>query len=80
MTDRSSRPDVRNPIAALPAFQGVQALSRDAKKAIKAVYYALAEDCAVRAEKAWATSKGPMALYYKTRSVECRHIARGIKL
>lgn len=74
--DRSSRPDVRNPLLALPAATAIAALPSDTQVALRALLLQLAADARQRAETSWRQHKGPMALYWRSVSVYARHTAR----
>lgn len=72
---RASRPDVRNPLLALPAAQAIAALSPETKAALRALLLELSRDARERADKSWRTHKAPMAVYWKAVSVYARHTA-----
>ena len=76
---RSSRPDVRNPVLALPAAQGLLTLPAESRAALRALLNALADDASARAQKCWRTHKAPMAVYWKAVAVYARHIARAVR-
>jgi hypothetical protein len=73
---RSNRPDVRNPLIALPAAQAIRSLSADSRLALRILLGQIAEDAARRAEESWRKSKGPMAAYWKAVSVYAKHARR----
>lgn len=76
--DRSNRPEVRNPILALPCAAAVADLPQDSRLALRAILNGLADDAGRRAQESWRRHKAPMALYWKAISVYSRHIARAI--
>ncbi|MGH6805445.1 MAG: hypothetical protein ACREEJ_01105 [Ensifer adhaerens] len=76
--ERSQRPEVRNPILALPCAATVAALPQDSRLALRAVLNDIADDAARRAQESWRRHKGPMAVYWKAIAVYSRHIARAI--
>ena len=50
---RSSRPEVRNPVLALPAAQRLRELDGPSRAALRAVLEELRRDAHARAEKSW---------------------------
>ncbi len=76
---RSDRPDVRNPLLALPAAQAMQNLPPEAKAALKALLIDIRNDCRVRAEECWRKHKAPMAAYWKAQGVYANHAQRLLK-
>lgn len=79
MTDRSNRPEVRNPVLALDAAQAILALPLDQRLALADLLMDLSRDARQRAEKAWMTRKPPMALYWSATAVVAKHIARALR-
>jgi hypothetical protein len=75
---RSNRADVRNPVLALPAMQGLLDLPPDQRQTIERLLRDLSADAAERAQKAWKTHKAPMALYWKCVAVYAGHLARAM--
>jgi hypothetical protein len=73
---RSERPEVRNPLVALPAAQRINELPEDSRAALRALLIDLRNDARGRAQKCWRTHKAPLALYWKVVSVYCTHLAR----
>lgn len=71
--ERSKKAEVRNPLIGLPASRRIKELPSDARAAIAELLTELASDAAIRAEKAWAKSKGPMAAYWKAVAVYAKH-------
>lgn len=76
---RSSRPEVRNPLLALPEIAELANIDPAARRALEALLRGIARDAAARAEKAWRSHKGPMAAYWKAVSVYAKHTARAVK-
>lgn len=76
---RSTRADVRNPVLALPAMAGLQALPAETRAALRALLLDLGSDSRARAETCWRKHKAPMAAYWKAVAVYAGHIARGVK-
>ena len=76
--NRSSRPDVRNPILALPSMTRLRDLDPGQRAAVEAVLRDISRDAAARADKAWRSHKAPMAAYWKAVSVYAKHIARAV--
>lgn len=80
IAERSSRPEVRNPLLALPSARRLgDWLEPAAARLLAAFLEDLARDCAARAKDAWRTHKAPMALYWKICSVYARHLARVVR-
>lgn len=77
MTNRSTRPDVRNPLVALPAMAALR--DSEAAPQLVALLREIQIEARQRAEKAWRSHKAPMALYWKAVSVYAGHIARGMR-
>lgn len=73
---RSARPDVRNPLLALPSAQAIKALPPEARDALRAVLLDVRRDAQVRAEACWKKHKAPMAAYWKAVAVYAGHTAR----
>ena len=73
---RSTQPDVRNPVMALPSVEAIKALPEAARAALRAVLLDIRKDAQVRAEKCWRTHKAPMAAYWKAVAVYAGHTAR----
>jgi hypothetical protein len=72
---RANRPDVRNPVLALPAAAQIQALPPEAREALRAVLLDLSRDARGRASESWRRHKAPMAAYWKAVAVYARHCA-----
>ena len=76
---RSTRPEVRNPVLALPAAARLASLDPASREALRAVLVDLGKDAHTRAEAAWQARKAPMAAYWRAVGVYAGHIARAIK-
>lgn len=75
-TPRASRPEVRNPIMALPHVSALRCLPPEAREGLIAILKDLGEDASKRAEGAWRARKAPMACYWRAVSTYARHLAR----
>lgn len=73
---RSNRPDVRNPLLALPSAEAIRALPDAARAALRAVLMDIRRDAQARAEQCWKKHKAPMAAYWKAVAVYAGHTAR----
>jgi hypothetical protein len=73
---RSNRPDVRNPLLALPSAEAIRKLPDAARAALRAVLLDIRRDAQVRAEACWKRHKAPMAAYWKAVAVYAGHTAR----
>lgn len=78
MSKRASRPDVRNPVLALPAVARLRALSPEARHALQEILLDIQRDAQVRAENSWRSHKPPVAAYWAACGVYAGHIARSI--
>lgn len=76
MTDRSSRPEVRNPVMALPAMQRLVALPKPIRDHLREVLLDMRRDAGERAQTSWRKHKAPQAVYWKSISVYAGHFAR----
>ena len=75
---RSSRPDVRNPVLALPVARHLAELPPETRVVLAAVLEGIREDAAERAEACWRRHKASMAAYWKAVAVYARHIRRAL--
>lgn len=78
MRPRSSRPEVRNPILALPASDRLRTIDPETRSIIHGILLELQADARGRAEESWRRHKAPMAAYWKAVSVYAGHIARAL--
>ncbi|AOW24615.1 hypothetical protein AVM11_11600 [Sphingomonas melonis TY] len=76
---RHARPEVRNPVLALPAAARLANLPPAARDELRALLLDLRRDAQVRAEECWRRHKAPMATYWKVVSVYAGHIARVLR-
>lgn len=74
--NRSTRPDVRNPLLALAAVKDIAALPPEARAALRKLALEYSRLCRERAEQCWRSHKAPMAAYWKAWAVNARHFAR----
>lgn len=79
MSARSNRPEVRNPVLALPAMAELRMLSHASRAAMARLLMDLHRDAAERADKCWRKHKGPMAAYWKAVAVYAKHTARAVR-
>lgn len=75
-TPRASRAEVRNPLLALPATQRILAYSPQVLADLAEILSELEADCKRRGDKAWATSKPPMANYWKSSATVVGHLRK----
>lgn len=78
MVDRSNRPEVRNPVLALPEAQRLAELCPHCREIVRDVHRGIARVGRERANRAWDQNKGPMAVYWKCVNAWFGHIARAI--
>lgn len=78
-SDRSSQPDVRNPVLALPSAQRLRELPPEARDALAAVLKDLSVDARGRAQRSWKQNKGPMAVYWKAVGAYATHLSRAVR-
>jgi hypothetical protein len=76
---RSSQPEVRNPVLALPAADRLLQLSPEARAAVAAVLRDLSIDARGRAQESWRKNKGPMAAYWKAVGAYSTHLYRVVR-
>lgn len=76
MSPRSSRAEVRNPIAGDPEVAAlIAAASPEARALLRAVLRVLSKKWRGVAEHAWRKHKAPVAAYHKANAVNARHLA-----
>ncbi len=78
-TDRSARPEVRNPVLALPSAEALQQLPLEARQALAAVLLDIRRVAHGKAEASWRQRKAPMAAYWRAVAVYAGHIARATR-
>ena len=76
---RHARPEVRNPVLALPAAERLTNLTPTMRNEMRALLLDLRQDAQVRAEDCWRRHKAPMAAYWKAVAVYAGHIARVLR-
>jgi hypothetical protein len=79
MTERSNRPEVRNPVLALPAAARLQELPVEARRALSDLFGDISKDAHRRAQESWRKNKGPMAAYWKAVGAYATHIKRVVR-
>lgn len=77
--DRSLRPDVRNPVLALPAARQLQGLDPATRAIVRAVFVDLQTSAQAKAAESLRRHKAPMYCYWKAVGVYARHIARVLR-
>ncbi|MGL4966144.1 MAG: hypothetical protein ACRC67_33295 [Inquilinus sp.] len=75
---RSNRPEVRNPVLALPAMDRFRLLDAAQRQAVEGLLRDISRHAAAQAEHCWRRKKAPMAVYWKVVSVYAKHAARAI--
>ena len=78
MPDRSTRPDIRNPMLRLPSVAAIQALPIEQRRPLGTLLREMAVQARAEANRAWASGKGPMAAYWLAASIYAKHAARVI--
>ena len=76
--NRSLRPEVRNPVLALPSFHHLASLDLEVKFRLATVLREVGTQAAQKAQASWKKTNAPMAAYWKAVSVYARHIARAL--
>jgi hypothetical protein len=79
MTDRSLRPDVRNPVLALPSAVDLANLPPEAREALAAILKDIRVSAHAKAQESWRKNKGPMAVYWKAVGAYATHIYRAVR-
>lgn len=75
--DRSARPEVRNPMLALPGVrEAATSVPAESRAALRQILMALRADAQAKAAESWRKHKAPMALYWKCVAVYAGHIAK----
>ncbi|MEO8383635.1 MAG: hypothetical protein ABI583_00225 [Betaproteobacteria bacterium] len=67
--DRTLRAEVGNPVLALPASAQLNALSPEARVALRAMLTDIRADARLKTEQRWRSDKVPIAAYRKVVSV-----------
>lgn len=76
---RSSRPEVRNPLLALPSATRALDMPDEARTWLIAFLYDIRKDAQVKAVKAWESYKAPTAMYWRIIAVYSGHIAKVLR-
>jgi hypothetical protein len=76
---RSSRPEVRNPLLALPAAGRLRELNAPSRAALRVVLEDLRRDAHARAEASWRKRKAPQAVYWRAVGVYAGHLSRVLR-
>ncbi|TIM24746.1 MAG: hypothetical protein E5Y74_00685 [Mesorhizobium sp.] len=79
MSERSSKPDVRNPVLSLPAAQRLQTLPVESRQVVADILRDLSIDARARAQRSWRQNKGPMAVYWKAVGAYATHLYRAVR-
>lgn len=79
MTARSNRPEVRNPVLALPSAKALLALPPEVRELLAQLFGDVAADAQRRGDELWRKHKAPMAAYWKAKAVDARHIRRALR-
>lgn len=77
--ERSNKPEVRNPVLALPSVERLLALPAQDRAALADVLGDLASDARERAQASWRKNKGPMAVYWKAVGAYATHLRRAVR-
>ena len=78
-TPRSNKPEVRNPLLALPSAAREADMPAPAREWLLALLQDLRREAQERAKKAWATRKPPLACYWLAVAVYAGHIGRVLR-
>ncbi|TIX70020.1 MAG: hypothetical protein E5V25_10755 [Mesorhizobium sp.] len=80
MTDRSLRPEVRNPVLALPSAGELANLPPEARQALAAILKDIRASAHVKAQESWRKNKAPMAVYWKAVGAYATHLYRAVRV
>lgn len=78
MAERSNRPEVRNPVLALPAFAAVAELPADARQALRSLVLNVRDQARAKGDESLRQNKYMMFAYWRVVGVYAGHIARAI--
>lgn len=74
--DRSSVPEVRNPVLGLPAaVEALRSLDPQQRAALRTVLLAIREQALAREKESYRKRKGPMVSYWMAAATYLKHIA-----
>lgn len=76
--NRSNKPEVRNPVVALPEVALMHKLPDEARLALRAVVASFAETAKVQERNALKRGKAPLYYYWHVVNVYAKHIAHAI--
>lgn len=76
---RSSRPEVRNPILAMPCAARVQDMPPEARAWLVLFLQDLRKESRAKAALSWRTHKAPLALYHKVVAVWASHLIQALR-
>ncbi|WP_241213412.1 hypothetical protein [Sphingomonas sp. ABOLE] len=77
--DRSSRPEVRNPVLGLPAaVQALRSLDPQQRAALKVVLMEIRKEALSRERESYRRRKGPMVSYWMAAATYLKHIAHAL--
>jgi hypothetical protein len=78
-TQRSAKPEVRNPLLGLPSAARAADMPREAREWLLIFLQDIRFDAQKKAQKSWASHKAPQALYWKIVAVYAGHIAKVLR-
>lgn len=79
VTARSNKPEVRNPLLALPSAARASEMPPAARAWLLVFLQDVRRDAQQRATKSWQSHKAPQALYWKVVAVYAGHMARVLR-
>jgi hypothetical protein len=77
--DRSSRPEVRNPLLGLPSAARALEMPDAARDWLIEFLGDIRSDALVKAVKSWESYKAPSAMYWRIVAVYAGHIAKVLR-
>lgn len=79
MSERSSRPEVRNPVLGLPtAVEALQSLDPQQRAALRIVLLAIREEARAKEAESYRKRKGPMVAYWMAAATYLKHTANAL--
>ena len=78
MSARSNKPEVRNPVLALPSLRALRAQPPEIRALLAALLTDIQREARSKADKSWRTRKAFIAAYWAVVAVYAGHIARAI--
>lgn len=76
---RANKPEVRNPILALPCAARAHEMPAPAREWLIGFLQDLRRDAQERAAKCWRSHKAPLAFYWKVVAVYAGHLSRVLR-